>query len=45
MKITMFTPEGPVIYEDVEFVEIEAAEPVQLEGTERGGVQIFKAED
>lgn len=45
MRVTIITGGEPVIYETAEFVEIEANEPVTLEGTERGGVQVFRTED
>ena len=45
MKVTIIAEDGPVIYEDASFVEIEAKEPVQLEGTHEGGVQISRREE
>lgn len=45
MKVIIITGGEPVIYETAEFVEIEANEPLTFEGTERGGVQVFRTED
>jgi hypothetical protein len=45
MKVTIIAEDGPVIYEDASFVEIEAAEPVELIGTNKGGVQIYRHEE
>ena len=45
MRVTIISGGEPVIYETAEFVEIEANEPVTLEGTERGGVQVFRSQE
>lgn len=45
MKVTIIAEDGPVIYEDASFVEIEAAEPVELEGTSKDGVQVWRREE
>lgn len=45
MKVIIISGGEPVIYETAEFVEIEADEPVTLEGTERGGIQVFRTEE
>lgn len=45
MRVTIISGGEPVIYETAEFVEIEANEPLTFEGTERGGVQVFRTEE
>ena len=45
MKVTIINAGEPVIYEDASFVEIEAAEPVELEGTSKNGVQVWRREE
>ena len=44
MKVVIISGGEPVIYETAEFVEIEANEPLTFEGTERGGMQVFRME-
>lgn len=45
MRVTVISDGEPVIFETAEFVEVEADEPVVLEGTSRDGVQIYRAEE
>lgn len=42
MKITIFTSEGPVIYEGVDFIEVETSGEVQMEGINKNDVQIWR---
>lgn len=45
MKVTIIAEDGPVIYEDATFVEIETPEPVTFDCTYDHSVQIYKVEE
>lgn len=42
MKITILAENGPVVYEDASFIEIETNEPVQFEAVADHDVQIYR---